>query len=76
MRLMNDAVEAEAREAKGRYQSAIDFVEEAFLSQQAMGGLVQSDQGPVHEMARKKHQRDRQPVEAVIHCDAESDLRV
>jgi hypothetical protein len=74
VRLMDDTVEAKACEAKGSNQGSVDFIEEPFLAQKAMGGLVQSDQSPVHEVARKKHQRDRQPVKAVVHSDAEGDL--
>ena len=60
---------------KAAISSAIDFVQKATLSKQAMRCLVQPDQHAVHKMAGDEHQRYRQPVKVAIDGEAQRSLR-
>ena len=61
MRLMRGAVEAETHEAHDPKDDAIHLIQAAAPPEEAVGRLVKTDRGPVHEMAREQDERHRQP---------------
>src|SRR4029077_6801479 len=74
MRLMNDAIETEAHQTQGADQDAVKLIEAAIFSEKPVGGLVQTDEHAVHQMACNKHERHRQPDQSAVHRYNEHDF--
>ena len=75
VQLMGGAIEAEAHEAQGADNEAVDFVEQSVLAQQTVGRLVKADHHSVHEVAGDQDQRHGEPVVVAIHAKSDGCLR-
>ena len=67
MGLMNDAVEAEARQAERPDDHPIEFIEATIFTEQSVGSFVQTDQRAMHQMSCDNHKQRRHPDETISH---------
>src|SRR4051812_48800690 len=61
MHLVHHPIETERDETKNSDEDSVEFVQPAALPQQTVGGLVKSDEQPVHEMRREQGKRHAEP---------------
>ena len=59
MRLVNNALETETHQTQDADHDAVELIEPSILSQQSVCGLVQPDEGAVHEVAGGQDEQQR-----------------